>query len=461
MSLTNGSRLNIDVSDARLAGAAPMFLVTGSASVSADTKIAPVFSQVQLTPFNVRIIQASALSVGGPVASMLDAATTPYLYQLALSQSANNIDLSLRVKTIDELGLGNFQRNSYAAVLGLSKTDPKIGTALTEITDRPTFVSAYNDLLPPNDAAIIKVLASNASAAMGATGRRLELVSDKPSAPGGAWLEEYGLYHAADATTDSLKTSGGGFGIAGGFDIISYRDKVLGAYVALDSVKLEEDGRTGAPLTASQTVLGGYGGWKSGGLALNGSVGYGFVIFDDKRDISVSKLTDKVIAKWKGNTVQAAGRASYEIPLSFLRFRPYVAADYLGLNQDAYSEEATTLPSLALVTGSSSSHLATASAGVMLAAHFDTGSTFRIDPEITLGYKSVLSYDASPASAHFFGQTTNFELGRGTDPASAVLAGFGVNVSSQYLNVKLGYDAEISDTSITHYGSVTLRLAFW
>jgi uncharacterized protein with beta-barrel porin domain len=460
-SATNGSQLNIDVSDARIAGAAPVFVVAGSASLSADTKIAPVFSQVQLTPFTVRVIQANTLTLGGPIANMLDAATTPFLYQLGLAQTGNNIDLSLRVKTIDELGLGNFQRNSYDAVLNLLRKEDTLGAALTQITDAATFDRAYNDLLPPNDTSIMKVLATNASAAMGATGRRLDLVSDKPNAPGGAWLEEFGLFHNADATKDSLKTSGGGFGVAGGFDLISYRDKVLGAYFSLDSAKLEEDGRTSAPLTASQTVIGGYGGWKSGALSVNGSAGYGFVTFDDKRDISVSTLTDKVVAKWKGNTIQAAGRASYEIPIGFLRFKPYVAADYLGLNQDGYTETATTLSSLALVTDSASSHLATASAGVMLAAHFDSGSTFRIDPEITLGYKSVLSFDSSPATAHFLNQTSSFKLGRGTEPENALLAGFGINVSSQYLNLKLGYDAEISDTSITHYGSITLRLAFW
>jgi len=42
-----------------------------------------------------------------------------------------------------------------------------------------------------------------------------------------------------------------------------------------------------------------------------------------------------------------------------------------------------------------------------------------------------------------------------------VVAGLGLNIDSQFLNIKLGYDAEISDTATTHYGSVTLRMAFW
>ena len=45
--------------------------------------------------------------------------------------------------------------------------------------------------------------------------------------------------------------------------------------------------------------------------------------------------------------------------------------------------------------------------------------------------------------------------------SEALAAGLGVSVDSPFLNVKLGYDTEISDTATTHYGSITLRLAFW
>ena len=455
-----GSRIAVDINTARLASTAPVFVVSGTASLAADTKIAPVFTNIALNPFTIRVIQANALTLGGPIANMLET-TGPFLYSLSLAQTGNNVDLSMRLKTASELGLTNYQSNSYSAVLGLLSAQSTVGAAFTQITDQTTFDKAYNDLLPPNDVSVMKVLATNASAALGATGRRLELISDKPAAPGGAWLQEFGLYHNADATKDALATSGGGFGVAGGFDLISSRTQVIGAYFTLDSVKLDEDGRTAAPFTASQTAIGAYGGWKLGALSVNAAGAYGFVDFDDKRDIAISGITDKVNAKWKGNTIQAGARASYAIPLGFLKVKPYVAADYMGLSQDGYTEKATTLTSLGLVTGSADSHLATASAGLQLAAHFGDNSDFQIDPEITIGYRSVLSFDSNPATAHFTGQSTNFKLGRGAAPEDALVAGLGFNVGSQYLNMKLGYDAEIASNSITHYGSITLRLAFW
>jgi uncharacterized protein with beta-barrel porin domain len=461
MNLTNGSKLFVNVDSARLTGGLPVYVVNNGANLAADTRISPVFDNVVLSPFSIRVLQANALTVGGPVASMLEA-NPPFLYNMSLSQTGNNIDLNLRVKTATELGLSGYQSGAYTAVLNLLQNEPTIGSAFTEITNQTTFLEGFNDLLPPNDTSVMKVLATNANAAMGATGRRLELVSDKPNAPGGAWLEEFGLYHHAGVTDNSLSTSGGGFGVAGGFDLISSRDRVLGAFFSLESVKLEEEERTNAPFTAAQTTIGAYGGWRSGALAVNGAVGYGFVEFDDKRDVAVSTLTDRLEGNWRGNTITAGARATYTIPAGFLQFKPYVAADYLSLTQEGYTETAQTNADLSLIVGDADSHLATASAGIALAAHFAGGaSDFRIDPEISVGYRQVLSFGSSPGSARFLNETTNFQLSPGQEPDGAIVAGVGFNIGSEYLNMKVGYDAEFSEQATTHYGSITLRLAFW
>jgi len=57
--------------------------------------------------------------------------------------------------------------------------------------------------------------------------------------------------------------------------------------------------------------------------------------------------------------------------------------------------------------------------------------------------------------------TSTFTLAPGVEPEDAIVAGLGLNIDSQFLNIKVGYDAEIPDSSTTHYGSVTFRMAFW
>ena len=54
-----------------------------------------------------------------------------------------------------------------------------------------------------------------------------------------------------------------------------------------------------------------------------------------------------------------------------------------------------------------------------------------------------------------------FTLDPGVEPEDAIVAGLGLNIDSQFVNIRVGYDAEIADAAMTHYGSVTLRMAFW
>jgi hypothetical protein len=56
---------------------------------------------------------------------------------------------------------------------------------------------------------------------------------------------------------------------------------------------------------------------------------------------------------------------------------------------------------------------------------------------------------------------TTFSLASGVEPEDALVAGLGLNVDSQFVNIRVGYDAEMSENAMTHYGSVTLRMAFW
>src|SRR5690606_9701351 len=156
-------------------------------------------------------------------------------------------------------------------------------------------------------------LAANATAAFGATAHRLDLISNKPDAPGGAWVEEFGVYHEGDETADGLGVSGGGFGVAAGVDLISTGDVLIGAFAALESVEMDEQSRTDAPLNVSQTSVGAYGGWRAGNLAVNAAGSVGFVDVASEREIQFGGLSDRLRGEWNGRTYSAVGRATYTV----------------------------------------------------------------------------------------------------------------------------------------------------
>ncbi len=463
MSLTNAAKIGFVVDNARITGNTPIYNVTGTADVAANTVFTPIFNQFTNQPFTLRVLNAGTLNLGGSLAAMLNA-NSPYIYDMNLVQpNPNAIDLVLDVKTASELGLNTRQASAYDAVLDLLGEDDDIGSAVTAIPGADAFVRGWADLLPGSDAAVMNVLASNATAAFGATAHRLDLVSNKPDAPGGAWVEEFGVFHKSDASSASAGVEGGGFGVAAGIDVLSTGTALFGVYGSLESAELEEETRTSAPLNVSQTAFGVYGGWINGNLAVNGAASFGNIDFTSDRKVEIGGLSDRVRGDWSGQSYTAGARATYTLPMGWLDVKPFVAADYIGFNQDGYQETAATNENLAITAGDSDASLATAAYGVSLVGNLGGDDSFTMKPQLSVGYRNVLSWKNNAASLRFGGNSagTSFELDPGVEPEDALVAGLGLNVTSQFLNVKLGYDAEVSDTSITHYGSVTLRFAFW
>jgi uncharacterized protein with beta-barrel porin domain len=463
MSLANNAKIGLVIDNARIAGNIPIYNVTGTADIAANTLFTPIFSQFTNQPFTLRVIDAANLNLAGPLAAMLDA-ESPYLYNMTLVQpNPNAIDLELSVKTASELGLTTRQAGAYDGVLDLLTENDEFAAALTSLAGAEDFLRGWGDLLPGSDAAVMRVLASNATAAFGATAHRLDLISNKPNAPGGAWAEEFGVFHQSDASADTVEVSGGGFGVAAGIDLISTGNTLIGAFAALESVEMEEENRTSAPLNVSHTSIGAYAGWINGALTVNGAASYGLVDFTSDRRITIGDLTDRFRGEWSGSSYTGAVRASYKMPLGWIDAKPFIAADYIAFQQDGYQESTSGLDDLALVVGDSDASLATASYGVMFESVLGSDEAFAFRPHASLGYRHVLSWDSSPAAMNFLGNTTgtSFTMAPGVEPEDALVAGLGLNIDSQFVNIRVGYDAEIAENAMTHYGSVTLRMAFW
>ena len=463
MSLTNNANLGLTIDNARITGNTPLYNVTGTLGIDANTRFTPIFTQFVRQPFTLRVINAGTITNAGTLGNQLTA-NGPYLYNMSLvAPTPNAIDLQLQVKTTAELGLNTREAGAYSAVLDLLGVNDDVAAAVSSISDAANFQRGFADLLPGSDASVMRVLSSNATAAFGATANRLDMITSKPDAPGGAWTEEFGVYHKAEANADTTEISGGGFGVAAGVDLISTGTALIGAYLSLESAELEEEGRTRAPLNVSQTSFGAYGGWINGNLALNGTASYGLVNFTSDRKVTLGSLSDRVQADWNGSSYSAAARATYKLPLGWLDVKPFVGIDYIGFNQDSYEETATTESGLAIIASEADASLATASYGVKLVGNFGADDAYSIRPEISAGYRNVLDWKNNAATLRFADTpaTSTFTLAPGVEPEDAIVAGLGLNIDSQFLNIKVGYDAEISDSSTTHYGSVTFRMAFW
>jgi uncharacterized protein YhjY with autotransporter beta-barrel domain len=464
LALANNARVGFAVNSARIASGDPVFNVAGTADIAANTVFTPVFQQFVNQTYTLRLVEAGTLNAGGPVEAMLNA-QAPYLFNLALSQPVGEqaIDMTLSVKTAEALGLTTRYAGAYDSVLDLLEQDDDIAAAITSLATEGEFIRGWSDLMPASDLAAVRLLGSNSSAAFGAVADRLDLITRKPDAPEGAWIEEFGVYHDSDNTSAEFGSAGGGYGVAAGLDLYASENAVIGGFGAIESIELDEKQRASAILSVQHTSVGAYGGWRNGPLSVNGTASVGFATFESDREIATAGLADKLTAEWDATTWSVGARANYTMALGPLDLIPYGSLDYMSVTQDGYTETAGVLTDLAIIAGEGDSSLATAGVGVALSGEFGSDSTLRWRPEISAGYRSVLSWENSPAPLQFTGGTAGqtFALDAGEEPEDALTAGLGLNIDSQFLNMKFGYDAELTDNAITHYGSVTLRLAFW
>ena len=142
-----------------------------------------------------------------------------------------------------------------------------------------------------------------------------------------------------------------------------------------------------------------------GNLAVNGNASYGFVDFTSDRRLTIGTLTDRVKGEWSGQSYTGAIRAAYTLPFGWFDAKPFVAADYIGFQQDGYQETAAGMDELALVVGDSDASLATASYGILLESLIGSEEAFAFRPHVSVGYRNILGWDSTPAAMRFVGNS--------------------------------------------------------
>ena len=76
---------------------------------------------------------------------------------------------------------------------------------------------------------------------------------------------------------------------------------------------------------------------------------------------------------------------------------------YRGQQQDGYQETASTLEDLEIIAGDSDASLATGSYGFQLVGNFGGDDAYQFRPELSVGYRNILNWDATPATLAFVG----------------------------------------------------------
>lgn len=199
------------------------------------------------------------------------------------------------------------------------------------------------------------------------------------------------------------------------------------------------------------------------------------VDFNSRRVVHLANLDYEQRAAWDGTSIAVSAGLSSRFEQGRLYARPKLSVDYFQLDQDAYTETGNAnLPTpadeqspnlndrLALAVNGAQTDRLSASAVLEVGAQFLTGrhGANLVLPHLSLGYRSERSSTPYASQARFLSSDTVFDIRAQDSFKDAFLAGFGLSTESPLGSARFGYEAELSEHGITHFGGATLKLRF-
>ena len=400
LAVTGGGTLGVTV-DA--SGNATHYVVAGTASFDAASKLALHFTDLAHTVGTYTIVTAGSVSGANNIAT--NGATLPWLFKSSVAANGNDIDVTVARKTAAELGLNRSESSAYDAIYAAISADKPVGNAFLSINDGSTFTHSLRELLPDHAGGAFDTVTSASRATA-----RILADPDSPLADEGNWgfwIQQVGWNH----TKSIGETSGyhvSGWGASGGTEIQVGNIGRFGLSVAYLAGQ-DSDSDTSNEVNANQYELGAY--WRSdwGPFHAFARGSYGTVDFKSHRRFTGMDGSDQVLrtstGSWNGKLYSGTAGASYKLELGAFSLRPQVSIDYYHLKEGHYAETGSDAAVNLVVEGRTSDELA-ANGALALGYNFfdqseEEGGFLRA--ELEGGRRQLIGGALGSTTAHFTG----------------------------------------------------------
>jgi hypothetical protein len=403
-SLTTGAGATLGVTIDSVAGTNTLYNVAGAANLGSNNVIAVNLLSVGDVAGTYKIIQAGTLTGGTGITSSVG--SLPFLFDSSIVTTVpNEVSLTIRLKSADELGINQSEGGILGAVLGAADSDAGIAGVLLDIGDSETLQDTLQQLLPEHAGGAFET-ATKGSRLM----NRFLLDPRAPGSEGGPWrlwTEQvaWATSKAVGATSDYKL---GGWGAAAGIEAGLGKAGGVGVSLAYLSGR---DTKGDNELISSQYEAGVY--WRGhwGGLTTYARATAATISFDNTRRFTGisdgNTIKREAEGDWKGRLYSASAGASYDLRLGRFSVRPSVVLEHYKLTEKGYDETGGgTAFNLQVDKRSSDETAANAlvALGYDLAGGKDDGGWMRI--ELEGGYRSILSGSLGKTSARFEGGET-------------------------------------------------------
>jgi hypothetical protein len=421
----------------------PIFTTTaagGAAQFASGAQIGVSLDALQTAKSATYVFVATnnALSVGNlPSAPLLNA---PFLYSATVSANASDLDVTLTLKTAEQLGLNASGAAAFNAVFNALQKNSQIADAVIAPTTKFGFLQLYNQLMPNQGIGTFESLEA-------ATQKISNLTEQTPDAGtriggGSAWLQEVNdTVKREDGQT--LGSTDKMFGLVGGYERMGPGGGAMGVTLAYLNVG---DTGTFTPVDGSMVTnfaeVGAYYRRAWGGLrfSLRGAGGYAW--FNQRREFVTTGVQDIAYSSYTGYFADAHAGLEYEQHFGSMYIRPELSFDYLYLNSGAYSESGGG-PGFDLAVAQQLSQRATAAAVMAVGTQYGHDAWFR--PELFAGYRVVAFGQIGDTVAQFAGGSP-FSLGAGDTNGGWLVAGFSLKAGTPLSYVAIEGEADLSNT---------------
>jgi uncharacterized protein with beta-barrel porin domain len=397
LSLSGSSVIGVTIDAAN--GKNTLYDVAGAATFTAGSQVKATLSTVAGSEGDYVIVRAGSLS-GTPALS--STTLIPYMFSgsVASDASTGQVTLSIKAKTVAELGLSGSQARAYNAIFNALDNDSAIANSYLAIRDGDTLKADLQQMLPDHAGGTFEAVTAGSRA----TAR---ILSDPggiyrtPDGNLGFWLQQV-AFGSSKSVGDTASYDINGWGASFGAEYLTGVGAFGGSFAYVHGS--DSSGSTNNAVDSDQFELAAH--WRGdwGPLQTYARVSAAHIDFKGSRHFESGDIVRTASGNWSGKLVSATAGGSYELRFGRFSLRPAAGIDYYRLKESGYSETGGGAAFNLIVDGRTSDEL-TASGNVTLG--YDFGSLNRENGwmrfELEGGRRQIIGGSLGDTTAHFTG----------------------------------------------------------
>ena len=401
-SLTTGAGSTLGVTIDSATDTSTMFDVAGAANFGTGTTLDITLLSLADVAGTYKVLEAGALTGGGNLVTSVGA--IPFIFDGTIDTATpNEVSVSIRQRTAEELGINASEGSILSAVLNAADADDLIAGVFLGVNDSESLQDALQQMLPDHAGGAFETATRGTRLT-----NRVFTDSKAPLVRRGTlgfWMQQVAWGGSkAIGTSSSYKLSG--WGATGGVETAVGPLGSLGLSIGYLAGK-DGKGIGDNELVSSQYEGGAY--WRAalGPIRAFARATYGALDFEGSRfftaTVSGNSVARESNGKWKGHIFSGSAGLSYDAQVGPLSVRPAVGIEYFALKEKGYTEKGGG-EAFDLTVGSRKSTEMAANATVAIGYDIiraDTIDDAFLRVEVEAGRRQILDTELGETTARF------------------------------------------------------------